>query len=57
MLEDCDSSPLSCYLCMLLCHLLVVRVGRATVIEREDGGDYDLMRAEQRPRGGAGQVI
>ena len=42
---------------MLLCHLLVVRVGRATVIEREDGGDYDLMRAEQRPRGGAGQVI
>ena len=27
------------------------------VIEREDGGDYDLMCAEQRPRVGAGQII
>ena len=33
------------------------QVLRGIVIEREDGGDYDLMRAEQRPRGGAGQII
>ena len=28
-----------------------------TVIEREEGRFYDLMRAEQRPSGGAGRII